>query len=151
MAGSRNITPHVPVWDKSALGLNRPKSAAPEGRLLTQGGSGLSVVPRRADRIQLCADRLNLDINRSYGRADHRPISASSTPLRLGGYSTNCFLARRPKRRGLITASRDHDQWRHSRAHRSCLTACFCLRIRARSGSANSTRQDYGATTGPIA
>src|ERR1700745_2176055 len=61
--------------------------------ILTQGGSGSSGALRRAGRVHLCADRLNLDINRSYGRADHRRISASSTPSLLAPvHSTIAFL-----------------------------------------------------------
>jgi len=54
---------------------------------------------------------LNLDINRSYGRADHRRISASSTPLLLAPvHSTIAFLRSDLKGAVSITASRDHDQ-----------------------------------------
>ena len=78
---------------------------------VTQGGSGSSGALRRAGRVHPCANRLNLDINPSYGRPDHRRISASSAPLLLAPvHSTIAFLRGTLKVAASITASRDHDQ-----------------------------------------
>jgi hypothetical protein len=57
---------------------------------MTQAGSGLSGAPRRADRVHLCADRLNLDINSAWQSGPPTDFGFEYTAL-LGGSFNNCF------------------------------------------------------------
>ena len=91
---------------------------------MTQGESGSSGALRRAGRVHLLRrsasisisiDRMAEPTTGAFRLRVHRLLLA---PV----HSTIAFLRSDLKGAASITASRDHDQWRHFRAHRSRLS-----------------------------